>query len=100
MILFSLDLSLCKLIYFVYHFHFNSLSNHMPNRYLYIQQNRKLIIFECKIKMNLPINLNQVHGSAGDSEECTLVSEIAKVRQHLKNSLDRVSILLHSAKQR
>lgn len=34
----------------------------------------------------------QVHGSGGDSEDCTLVSEIAKVRQHLKNSLERVSI--------
>lgn len=35
----------------------------------------------------------QVHGSGGDSEDCTLVSEIAKVRQHLKNSLERVSMI-------
>lgn len=34
----------------------------------------------------------QVHVSGGVSEECTLVSEIAKARQHLKNSLERVSI--------
>lgn len=35
----------------------------------------------------------QVHVSGGASEECTLVSEIAKARQHLKNSLERVSMI-------
>lgn len=44
----------------------------------------------CKQK-NL-LTLVQVHVSGGVSEECTLVSEIAKARQHLKNSLERVSI--------
>ncbi|XP_055319243.1 elongation factor 1-delta-like [Sitodiplosis mosellana] len=32
----------------------------------------------------------KVHVSGGVSEECTLVSEIAKARQHLKNSLERM----------
>lgn len=44
----------------------------------------------CK-QQNL-LTLVQVHVSGGVSEECTLVSEIAKARQHLKNSLERVSI--------
>lgn len=45
------------------------------------------------------LTLVQVHVSGGVSDECTLVSEIAKARQHLKNSLERVSIFPYQNKQ-
>jgi len=35
-------------------------------------------------------NLSKVHGTGGGSGECTLASEIAKARQHIKNSLERM----------
>jgi len=35
-------------------------------------------------------NLSKVQGTGGGSGECTLASEIAKARQHIKNSLERM----------
>ncbi|XP_031632416.1 probable elongation factor 1-delta isoform X1 [Contarinia nasturtii] len=49
--------------------------------------------FSSKHDLSKDVQCNEsfkVHVSGGVSEECTLVSEIAKARQHLKNSLERM----------